>query len=107
MNREDVTSGGEVSFRQWAVVEVMGHRRFAGFVTVETIAGPMVRVDVPAVEGRLGFTKMLSPQSIYAITPTTEAIARRAAKQAGSANRYRRSPVDAHRIEFDDDDVPY
>lgn len=68
-------------FEQWAIVEVMGHRRFAGFVTEAAIGGAsFVRVDVPDVDcgGEMlpAFTKLLGAGSIYAISPCTEETAR-------------------------------
>jgi hypothetical protein len=63
--------------KTWAIVEVMGHNEYAGFIAAETIAGaPMLRVDVPAVEGRDAFTKYLAPGSLYGISPCTEETAR-------------------------------
>jgi len=49
----------ETPAETWAIVEVMGHQRYAG----------------PAFEKHLG------PSSIFAITPCTEAVARAAAVQ--------------------------
>ena len=67
-------------FATWALVEVLGHNTFAGFVTEETVAGhAFVRVDVPAVEDRPAFSKLIGPSSVYAITPIDEEAARRAA----------------------------
>lgn len=64
-------------FESWAVVEVMGHRKFAGFVSEQAIGGAsFVRVDVPAVGDLPAFTKLLGGGSIYAITPCTEETAR-------------------------------
>lgn len=69
-------------FESWAVVEVMGHTMFAGWVTEQVIGGcPFVRVDVPAVETasgaqRLGFTQLLGQGAIYSITPCSEEVAR-------------------------------
>jgi hypothetical protein len=35
-------------FKTWAIVEVMGHQTFAGFVQEQVIAGTaMLRIDVP------------------------------------------------------------
>jgi hypothetical protein len=70
------------SFETWAIVEVMGHRQFAGFVTEQAIGGvSFVRVDVPAVVDPDGdelpaFTKLLGAGSIYAISPCTEETAK-------------------------------
>jgi hypothetical protein len=83
----------EQKFSSWAIVEVMGHSRFAGFVSEQAIGGcSFVRVDVPEVpavmngdrlieESRPAFTKLLGQGSIFAITPCTEATAREAARQ--------------------------
>ena len=69
------------TFETWAIVEVMGHRQFAGFVSEQAIGGAsFVRVDVPAVdadgEQLPAFTKLLGAGSIYAISPCTEETAR-------------------------------
>jgi hypothetical protein len=63
-------------FDSWCIVEIMGRKVVAGRVTEQVIAGQgFIRVDVPAVENRPGFTQLYGPSSIYAITPTTEEIA--------------------------------
>lgn len=67
----------DTKFETWAVVEVMGHKRYAGFVTEQTVAGAaFVRVDVPDSEKLPAFTKLLGAGSIYAITPCTEETAK-------------------------------
>ena len=75
------------TFESWAIVEVMGHRQFAGFVTEQAIGGAsFVRVDVPAVHADgdelPGFTKLLGAGSIYAISPCTEETAKAFAARA-------------------------
>ena len=66
-----------VQLKTWAIVEVMGHVEYAGYVTAETIAGSaMLRVDVPEVKDRAAFTKYLSTGALYGITPCTEETAR-------------------------------
>lgn len=78
-------------FDCWAVVEVMGHSRYAGRVTEQAIGGcAFVRVDVPAVGERLPFTKLLGQGSIFAITPCSEEVARTVAQQCVSR------PVDVY-----------
>lgn len=74
------------SFDSWAIVEVMGHNTFAGRVTEQSVGGAsFIRVDVPAVPGskweseQPAFTKLIGAGSIYAITPCSEEVARRAA----------------------------
>jgi hypothetical protein len=61
----------------WAILELMGHRRIAGIVSEATVAGgAFIRIDTPASEDTAGATQFYSPAAIYAITPTTEEIAR-------------------------------
>jgi len=67
----------------WAVVEVLGHHVYAGRVTETTLAGvAFLRVDIPELPDRAAaFTKYVGGSSIYAITPCTEAVARRVAEE--------------------------
>jgi hypothetical protein len=85
------------AFATWAIVEVMGHKRFAGFVSEQVVAGHgFVRVDVPPIgEGpRDGaFTKLFGTASIYAITPVAEDVARKAAAS------FRERPVETWLLE--------
>lgn len=76
----------QAEFKTRAIVEVMGHNEFAGFVSSETIAGAaMLRVDVPATTKYSGFTKYLSTSAIYGISPCSEQTARaRAESQNGT-----------------------
>ncbi len=51
----------------------MGHSSYAGLVTDFALGGAsFIRVDVPEVDNRAGFTKLLSPGSIFAITPCSK-----------------------------------
>jgi len=79
-------------FDMWGIAEVMGHRRFAGRITEQTIAGAaLVRVDIPEVvldvdrdcmeKTVATYSKLFGVGSIYCITPTTEDVARRAAAE--------------------------
>lgn len=64
-------------FESWAIVEVMGHKRFSGHVTEQSIGGTsFVRVDVPETKRGPAFTKLLGASSIYCISPVSEEIAR-------------------------------
>ncbi len=75
-----MSDSAEKRFEEWCVVEVFGHQRYAGRVTEQAIGGcAFVRVDVPAVAGRLAFTKLLGQGSIFAITPCSEEVALQAA----------------------------
>lgn len=67
-------------FEGWAIVELMGRNVVAGFVSEQTIAGAaMLRVDVPKTAVSEPFTKFFGGSAIYAMTPTTQEIAERAA----------------------------
>lgn len=57
----------------WCVIEQLGHRVLAGFVSEVEIAGAgFIRVDLWSEEGAPKTTQFISPSSVYAITPTTE-----------------------------------
>jgi hypothetical protein len=83
-------------FSEWCVVEIMGHKRFAGLVTEQAIGGAsFVRVDVPEITTDKGitlpaFSKLFGASSIYCLSPCTEETARRfaAALQAEAFSRY-------------------
>ena len=42
----------ETTFEEWAILELMGHRKLAGKVTEQTIgSSTFVRIDVPGGDG--------------------------------------------------------
>jgi len=120
-----MTEQQDSKMEMWAIVDVMGHQRYAGKVTEETLAGAgFIRVDVPEIaHDRNGqmlmhpiqpFTKLLAPGSIHSITPTSEETARAAAAAL------QRAPVNAYDVarlpapepaavgaDPDDDEIPY
>jgi hypothetical protein len=64
--------------QSWALVELFGHQRIVGMVTVDPIDFPgMVRVDVPdllkngEIE-RQGFTRYFGKSALYSVTPISE-----------------------------------
>jgi hypothetical protein len=65
-------------FDEWAFVEIMGHKRYAGKVSEQAIGGAsFVRIDVPEVvlldgETLPAFTKFFGAASIYCISPCTK-----------------------------------
>lgn len=72
----------EQSFDEWCIVELLGHRRLAGRVREVQLAGAgMLRLDVPATSGHAEQTQYVAPGSVYALHPTTEAIATAVAAQ--------------------------
>jgi len=75
----------ETNFEEWAILELMGHRRMAGKITDAVIGGgAFLRIDVPSEDGKFS-TQYYSPASVYCITPTSEEIARTVAKQSQPA----------------------
>jgi hypothetical protein len=93
----------------WAIVEVMGHQRYAGYVRQVPLGGAvMIRVDVPELPekeetyvdfdgwgedgpkqlkktrmlaGVPAFTKFLGVSAIFSLTPCTEEMARAAVER--------------------------
>lgn len=69
--------------QSWAVVEMFGHQRIVGLVTVEPPEFPgMIRVDVPDLlkDGavtRKGLTRYIGKASLYSVTPCDEETVRR------------------------------
>lgn len=64
-------------FAGWVILELLGHRRLAGYLTEQQIAGTsFLRIDVPSEPA---MTQFIAPTSVYAITPTSEDIARKVA----------------------------
>jgi len=75
-------------FEQWAILEIMGHDRYAGLVTEQAIGGcAFVRVDVPEVDDLPAFTKLFGQGSIFSITPVAREVAIEAVK------RFRSRPI--------------
>ena len=76
-------------FQGWVLLELLGHRKLAGFVREEVRFGAaMCRIDVPEREGTPGFTAYYGASSIYAMTPVGEAVARKLAES------YRATPFE-------------
>jgi hypothetical protein len=71
----------QTTFAHWVILELMGHRRLAGWLTEEEIGGAtFLRLDIPDEA-----SQFYSPSAVYCITPTTEEIARRVAAGANPA----------------------
>lgn len=80
-------------FAGWAILELMGHRRLAGYVREVELAGAgVLRLDVPHPDApqdldhldpeHWSATQFYSPAALYCLTPTTQDAARTVA--AGS-----------------------
>lgn len=66
----------EGKLETWAVLELMGHQRLAGFTREVSLgSAAMLRVDVPEIDGVPAFTKFVAPAALYAVTPCTQEIA--------------------------------
>lgn len=75
-----MTATTDQPFDEWAIVELLGHRRLAGRLREATLAGAgFLRLDIPATPGHEPQTQYIAPGSVYALHPTTEAIATAAA----------------------------
>lgn len=74
-------------FTEWVVLELMGHRRLAGRLTEQNIAGDgFLRLDLyPGDVVVPALTQLYRPGAVYCITPTTEDIARRVAARSAPA----------------------
>lgn len=76
------------TFEEWAIVEMLGHRRLAGHLREVTIAGAgFLRLDIPPAGDDPGRTQLIAPGSVYAIHPVAEDLAR------AMAAKWRPEPV--------------
>lgn len=82
----------EEKFEGWAILEIMGHQRFAGHISSQTVGGQsFVRLDVPEVDEHTpAFSKLFGGSSVYCITPVSEEVARL------SAEGMKRSPLNVY-----------
>jgi hypothetical protein len=100
----------QARFEGWAIVDVLGHQRYVGYVTTEAYGQAVLfRVDVPALDARErvtkapgyinergycpagttvkegavdGYTKLIGSGSIYTLTPCTKEAALAAVEQS-------------------------
>lgn len=80
-------------FEAWAILEIMGHVKLAGFVSEQTIAGSaFIRIDVPSAGSVEGFTRFFGSSSVYSLSPVTEETAR------DVASRMRSTPINEYDI---------
>lgn len=111
--RREETTLEKAPFEGWAILELMGHRRLAGYLSEQQVGGTsFLRIDVPGDDGNVA-TQLYSGGSVYCITPTTEAIARKVAKSSEPAPVTRwelrdgralpAATVPLHHLEDDDD----
>jgi hypothetical protein len=83
----------EGAYEGWAIVELFGHVKLAGQVREAVQYGTrMLRLEVPAIDGRPGFTTFKGGGALYALTPCSEEVARALLK------RLRPEPVARYEI---------
>ena len=71
----------EASKGTWAIVEIMGRKVLAGYVTEETHFGSaQMRIDVPETSTLPAFTDFYAAQAIYGWKPVSEEVARKTAE---------------------------
>ncbi|MBY0545835.1 MAG: hypothetical protein K2W95_00950 [Candidatus Obscuribacterales bacterium] len=71
-------------FAGWAIIELMGHVKLAGYVTEEEHFGAKLgRVDIPLETGIV--TQFFGGGSVYRVTPVTEIVAKEIARQGAPA----------------------
>jgi hypothetical protein len=93
-------------FNDWAILELMGHRRLGGKVQdVEMFGARMCRIDIPDARhaDKTHATQFYSAPSVYCVTPCSEETARQVAKlnQPAPVQRWELPPV-----AVDDGDSP-
>lgn len=78
----------DAKFESWAILEIMGHQKYAGRVSEQAIGGAsFVRVDVPEIDGRPAFSNLFGGGSIFCITPVSEVVA------LGTARELKQAPL--------------
>jgi hypothetical protein len=90
------------TFAEWCIVELFGHQRYAGLVRQADWPPGFARLEIPATPGHDAVTQLLSPQSIYRLTPTTEAVATAVAEQC-RPEPVHRWELPAEPVEHDDE----
>lgn len=66
----------EGTFEGYCILEVMGHRKLAGYIKEASIAGTsFIRLDVFNEAEKVTATQFYNPSSIYCITPCTKKMA--------------------------------
>ena len=101
------------TFAGWVILELMGHRRLAGYLTEQEIAGEgFLRLDIPngnPTDGPPKATQFYRPAAVYCITPTSEETARRVAKlsQPEPVRRWELPAPDDDDDDDEQDEAPF
>lgn len=76
MNTELIQQTQQDKFASWAFLELMGHRKLAGYVQeTELFGSKFIRIDITDTHGNK-LTQLYRPEAVYCITPTTEQMVR-------------------------------
>ena len=74
-------SDAQTAIEGWAILELFGHNKIAGYLTTVIIGtSGMFRVDVPELDDAPGYTRLYGPGAVYSLTLVTEDIVRAALK---------------------------
>jgi hypothetical protein len=77
-----MTDQAQTPIEGWAILELFGHNKIAGYVTTAIIGtSGMLRVDVPELEEMPGYTRFYGPGAIYSLTLVTEDLAKAALRE--------------------------
>jgi hypothetical protein len=100
------------AFDEWAIIELLGHRRVAGRVREVQLAGAgFLRLDIPATDGHAEQTQYIAPGSVYALHPVDEGTARKVAEYSRPEPVHRwelpRPPARGEAADYDDGDGPF
>lgn len=69
-------------FEGWFIIEQMGHKRLAGFIQEQQIAGcGFLRIDVPGDAEAMPVSQFIHPSTVYCLTPCTEEVVRALVKK--------------------------
>jgi hypothetical protein len=108
-------------FGAWAILELMGHVKLAGYITEEELFGSKIgRIDIPGENGQTAVTQYFGGHTVYRLTPVTEDVARAFAigHQPAPVTRWELKTVELPETagpgyrddyedgEYDDDDDP-
>lgn len=99
------------AFNDWAILELLGHRRLGGRVQeVEMFGGKMCRIDVPDANDptKTHATQFYSTAAIYCLTPCSEDTARKVAaiNQPAPVQRWELPAAPERTEDQNEDDEP-
>lgn len=100
-----MADAAEVPFDEWAILELMGHRKLAGRVQDVSMFGTrMCRIDIPSDPPS---TQFYGGSAVFGVHPTTEAVCRSFAARAPvpqPVSRWELAPEPALPSDTRDDD---